>query len=160
MLRCPADPMVAALFASERLPRLIHQLRESYDCVIMDGPPLLGVAESRLLAMVADRVLFVVKWGSTRREVARNALSRLGNPDGFEGERVAKPVAVLTQVDLNKHARYRYGDVGESMAEYNRHYRSARGSDRGDRPIKQKMAAAANGVPLSWRRDENDKSFR
>jgi len=84
MPRCRLDPL--ALFAHEQMPRLLHQLRESYDCVIVDGPPLLSVTEARLLGSMVDKVLFVVKWGSTRPEVARNALNLLRGSGCFDHE--------------------------------------------------------------------------
>jgi polysaccharide biosynthesis transport protein len=145
MLRGPADPILYAVFASERLPQLIRQLRENYDCVIMDGPSLLGIAEARLLATLADTVLFAVKWGTTRRDVARNALALLANPNDLGGERVARTVAIITQVDLKKHARFRYGDVGESMAHYDRRAASA------VRFFKRKLRGTRKKDPLGRR---------
>lgn len=115
------DPL--APFVGGQLPRLVKRLRTMYDCVIIDGPPLLPVTEARLIAAMADKVLFVVKWSSTRREVAQNALKLLraigviggtSPPDGIG--------AVVTQVDLVRHARYRYGDVGESFVTNRRYY--------------------------------------
>jgi polysaccharide biosynthesis transport protein len=104
----PGDPLLP--FVGERLPRLLRQLRESYDCVFIDSPPLLAVAEARLLAAMVDKVLFVVKWGSTRREVGRDASSLLRD-SALLGETCARRVcAVLTQVDLKKHVQsYYYG---------------------------------------------------
>ncbi|MBV8963600.1 MAG: AAA family ATPase [Hyphomicrobiales bacterium] len=124
MTRCPVDPVT--LFAGDQLTRLLHQLRESYDCVIVDGPPLLGVTESRLLAAMADKVLFVVKWGSTRRETAQNAVNVLRSAGCLDQNRV-QPSTVLTQVDLKEHARYRYGDVGEHFVKYEKYYSNSVG---------------------------------
>jgi uncharacterized protein involved in exopolysaccharide biosynthesis len=117
---CRADPL--APFAHQQTPRLLRQLREEYDCVIIDGPPLLGVAESRLLSLLADKLLFVVKWGSTRREVAQNALRQLRDSGCFDKEGSERPVAVVTQVELEQHALYRFGDVGESLVKYRDYY--------------------------------------
>jgi polysaccharide biosynthesis transport protein len=103
------DPLT--LFASEQMPGLIRQLRERYDCVIIDGPPVLGPVEARLLPSIVDRLLFVVKWGSTRREVAQNALSLLRNSGDLTKDRSELAMAIVTRVDLKRHARYRYGDV-------------------------------------------------
>ena len=114
------DPL--ALFAREQLPRLIHQLREKYDCVIIDGPPVLGSVEARLLPSIADKLLFVVKWGSTRREVAQNALSLLRDSDLLDMDRSDLAVAIVTQVDLKRHARYRYGDAGEVLVKRKKYY--------------------------------------
>jgi uncharacterized protein involved in exopolysaccharide biosynthesis/MinD-like ATPase involved in chromosome partitioning or flagellar assembly len=119
MPRCRVDPL--ALFAREQTPRLLRQLRESYDCVIIDGPPLLGTAESRLLPSMADKLLFVVKWGTTRRDVAENAL-RLLRGAGSDKDSSELPTAILTRVDLKQHARYRFGDAGEFLLKYRNYY--------------------------------------
>jgi polysaccharide biosynthesis transport protein len=109
--RCPADAV--ALVAGERMPRLMHQFRESYDIVIIDGPSIMGNTEARLLAAMVDKVLFVVKWGSTRRSVAQNAIKLLHRADCDE-----PPSALVNQVCLKTHARFRYGDVAEFYASH------------------------------------------
>jgi uncharacterized protein involved in exopolysaccharide biosynthesis/Mrp family chromosome partitioning ATPase len=114
------DPL--ALFACEQMPRLVRQLRERYDCVIVDGPPVLGSVEARLLPSIADKLLFVVKWGSTRREVAQNALSLLRDSGCIDMDRSDPAIAIVTQVDLKRHARYRFGDVGEFLAKHSNRY--------------------------------------
>jgi uncharacterized protein involved in exopolysaccharide biosynthesis len=101
------------LTATEQMADLIGQLRERYDYVIIDGPSVLGAVEARLLPSIADRLLLVVKWRSTRREVARNALDLLRKSGGLNKEPSDLAVAIATQVDLKRHARYRYGDMGE-----------------------------------------------
>jgi len=118
--RRPADPF--ALFASQQMSRLLAKLRDEYDCVIVDSPPLLAITEARLLAAMVDKVLFVVKWGSTPRDVAQNALSLLRsiNVPGRARDNLAG--AVMTQVDLKKHARGRHGDVAESFVRYKQYY--------------------------------------
>jgi polysaccharide biosynthesis transport protein len=113
------DPLI--LFASEQIQSLIRQLREHYDYLIVDGPPVLGTVEARLLPSIADRLLLVVKWGSTRREVIENALHLLRDCGGLNREASDPAMAILTQVDLKRHARYRYGDVGEILAGHRRH---------------------------------------
>ncbi len=114
------DPL--ALFAREQMPRLVRQLRERYDCVIIDGPPVLGSVEARLLPSIVDKLLFVVKWGSTRREVAQNALSLLRDSGCLDMDRSDLAIAIVTQVDLKRHARYRYGDVGEFLVKHRNYY--------------------------------------
>jgi Mrp family chromosome partitioning ATPase len=119
LAHCPADPL--SLFAGDNLQRLRRLLCENYDCVILDGPPLLGIAEARLLGPLADQVLFVVKWGSTRREVAQTALDLLSSAC-FQGESTRAPAAIVTQVNLKKQARYRFGDAAEAIVTYKDHY--------------------------------------
>ena len=107
------DPV--AILASGRVPDLLRQLKESYDCVVIDSGPLLGTTEVRLLAPMVDKVLFAVKWGSTRREVAQSALRLLRHSEFGANDLRDLTSAVITQVDLKRHARYRYGDFGESL---------------------------------------------
>ena len=111
--RDSADPV--ATLASERVPKLLRQLEGSYDCVVIDSGPLLSATEARLLASMVDKVLFAVKWGSTPREVAQNALGLLRR-SAFGGDDLRDAItAVITQVDLKRHARYRYGDFSENL---------------------------------------------
>ena len=111
--RDSADPV--ATLASERVPTILRQLEGSYDCVVIDSGPLLSATEARLLAPMVDKVIFAVKWGSTPREVAQNAL-RLLRRSAFGGDDLRDAItAVITQVDLKKHARYRYGDLSENL---------------------------------------------
>ena len=111
--RDSADPV--ATLASERVPRLLRQLEGSYDCVVIDSGPLLSATEARLLAPMVDKVLFAVKWGSTPRQVAQNALGLLRR-SAFGGDDLRAAItAVITQVDLKRHARYRYGDFSENL---------------------------------------------
>lgn len=118
--RRPDDPLLP--FAGGELRRLLGQLRSSYDCIIIDGPPLLAVTEARLLATLVDKILFVVKWGSTRKDMAQNAMGLLRDTRLFARGGDDVVAGVVTQVDINKHARYRYGDVGESFVRYARYY--------------------------------------
>ena len=85
--RRPADPF--ALFASNQMRQLLGELRGDYDLVIIDGPPLLVITEARLLASMVDKVLFVVKWGSTRRDMVQNALALLRDASESDTGRTA-----------------------------------------------------------------------
>jgi hypothetical protein len=96
------------------VPELLRQLEGSYDCVVIDSAPLLSATEARLLAPMVDKVLFAVKWGSTPREVAQNALGLLRR-SAFGDDLRDAIIAVITQVDLKRHARYRYGDFSENL---------------------------------------------
>lgn len=138
------DPL--AVFACEPIPRLVRQLREKYDCVIIDGPPVLGSVEARLLPSIADKLLFVMKWGSTRREVAQNALSLLRDSGCFDMDRNDLAIAIVAQVDLKRHARYRYGDVGEFLVKHG-NYHSSSAEAKPDTGHKDSTAGAHREQP-------------
>jgi protein-tyrosine kinase len=65
------------LLTSPRLPSLVTALRERFADIIIDSGPVLSLADSHVLASQADGVLFVVRAGRTRRELARDAIQRL-----------------------------------------------------------------------------------
>jgi capsular exopolysaccharide synthesis family protein len=120
MSRRQVDPMY--LFTGSQLSRLLDQLRENYDCLIVDGPPVLRAPEARLLATLADQLVFVVKWGSTRRDVALNAINQLRRIGYNGGDPHNWLRAVITQVNPRKHTRYKHRDVGAYFSQYGSYY--------------------------------------
>lgn len=109
----PAVKDPVALFTDERLKHLLEKLRGIYDCVIVDGPPLLMVTEGRLLAAMADKVLFAVEWGATKSEAAQDALAQILtpalNPALIQTPESAHVSVVLSKVDPAQYAAISYG---------------------------------------------------
>ena len=83
--------------------------------MILDAPPLLGVADARILAAKADRVLYVVHWNKTPSSAAQSAVEILQSC----GANVVG--AILSKVNVKKQARYGYGDASDYF-NYYRHY--------------------------------------
>jgi polysaccharide biosynthesis transport protein len=54
------------ILSSQALKHLIEQLRQRYDYIIVDLPPLAPVVDVRAALPVIDSLVFVVEWGSTR----------------------------------------------------------------------------------------------
>lgn len=78
LLPCgPLPPNPAELLASRRLSSLLAEAREQFDYVIVDGPPILGLADAPLLAAVCEGTVMVIEAGKTRTRAAFEALSRL-----------------------------------------------------------------------------------
>ena len=67
------------LLGSERMRALLHTLRDSFDIIYMDAPPLLPVIDSALLSKLADKVVFVVRWRTTPRNIAIRASQLIDN---------------------------------------------------------------------------------
>ncbi len=107
-----------SLLTSPRLNGLLQHLDARYDCVIIDSPPVLGVPDAKTLAGAADAIVFVVRWDRTARAAVQAALKELGH--------FAAPVAgaVLSRVDLKRHAKYSYGDAGQYYMQYSTYYRN------------------------------------
>ena len=73
----PLPPNPAELWGGDRLRRLLTQMAEGFDHVVIDGPPVLGLADAPLLASAVGGVIFVLESKATRRAQARGALRRL-----------------------------------------------------------------------------------
>jgi len=73
----PLPPNPAELWGGDRLSKVLVEARNSFDHVVIDGPPVLGFADSPLLASAVGGVVFVVESRGTRRGQARGALRRL-----------------------------------------------------------------------------------
>ena len=70
-------PDPAELLGSQRMKHLIQGLREQYDFVLIDAPPVLPVADSLMLSRVVDCVVMVVRSNVTERKRAQEARRRL-----------------------------------------------------------------------------------
>ena len=78
LLTCGSiPPNPAELLGSQPMHRLIEQLKEMVDFVIIDAPPLLAVTDAQVLAGHAQGVLLVVNTSSTSRALVANAAAAL-----------------------------------------------------------------------------------
>src|SRR5262249_42936812 len=83
LLAGPAVSNPAELLASPQLTQAIQEMRQTYDVVIIDTPPLLAVADGSILAQSVDGILLVVRTTTTcRPDVERmvELLQTLGTP--------------------------------------------------------------------------------
>ncbi|MBI4461804.1 MAG: polysaccharide biosynthesis tyrosine autokinase [Acidobacteria bacterium] len=69
----PIPPNPAELLFSQRMRSLLDEALADYPFVALDSPPLLHVADARILAALVDGVLLVVRGGSTPRELVQRA---------------------------------------------------------------------------------------
>jgi capsular exopolysaccharide synthesis family protein len=77
----PLPPNPADLLSTGRFHEILGEVTEHFDIVIIDAPPVIGLADSLLLASVAGNVMFVVESGKTRTKAAVEALRMLGGTD-------------------------------------------------------------------------------
>ena len=74
----PIGDVGKALF-TERLPELFATLKEEFDIVLIDSPPVLQIPDARVLGRSADGVILVVRAGHTTREAALAAVRSLSD---------------------------------------------------------------------------------
>jgi capsular exopolysaccharide synthesis family protein len=65
------------VLGSERMKALISHLKETFDYVVVDTPPVGPVIDAMIVGNLADKTIFVVEWGSTSRELVENSLKQL-----------------------------------------------------------------------------------
>ena len=104
------------LLGQDGIGALLAALRPAFDLVLVDSAPLVAVVDAKLLAKLADTVLFLIRYGSTRRDFCELSLRGLRE----SGATIAG--AVLTQVDLRRHARSGAGDAGFAYARLGEYY--------------------------------------
>ena len=97
-----SDMNAADLFASGRFPKLLTELREYYDYIIIDSPPVLSVPDARLISTVSDINIYIVKWNKTTRAQVDQGLDMISSMG------VKTIGLVLNQIDPNKTKTYGY----------------------------------------------------
>lgn len=82
LLACgPLPPNPSELLASETAHRLFSDLRDEYDFVIIDSPPLLPVTDGAILARITDGALVVVRTFRTTTDQLSQAVDNLAKAD-------------------------------------------------------------------------------
>jgi polysaccharide biosynthesis transport protein len=73
----PLPPNPAELLTGPRFPSLLALASKSFDIVLIDGPPIMGLADAPLLSSATQSTLMVVAASETRRATVKVALKRL-----------------------------------------------------------------------------------
>ena len=110
----PQPPSTADLLMGEGLHDLVARLLTEFDHVVVDSPPVLGLADAPLVSAAVDAVVFVVEAGVTRSGAAASAIERLREA------RANLLGAVVTKFSAGRQAfayDYGYGYGSERVAE-------------------------------------------
>lgn len=98
----PIPPNAAELLTGNRLSALIERLLETYDHVVIDSPPVMGLADAPLIAARVEGVIYAVESHGIRSSMVKTALARLASAN-------ARVIGgVLTKFEARK-AHYGYG---------------------------------------------------
>lgn len=73
----PTPPSAAELLSSDRAANLIRQIGNEFDHVIIDSPPILGLADAPLLSRVVEGSVFVVQAAGVPLRAIKASLGRL-----------------------------------------------------------------------------------
>lgn len=106
------------LFGEHAMDALMRDLRGRYEHIVLDLPPLLGLADGRFLAILADATIVVVKWNDTSRGAVSSAINFL-RTDG------SRPVGImLSMVDPASASAGALNYYSNKYSDYYQNYRS------------------------------------
>jgi succinoglycan biosynthesis transport protein ExoP len=116
----PKPPNPAELLSGARLEQLVRQLGTEFDHVVIDGPPILGLADAPLLSTAVEGVIIAVEANRHRLRGIQSALGRL------QAAHAHVLGAIITKLDEQDSA-YGYG--------YGYGYDYGRSSEGEERPV-------------------------
>jgi len=117
----PLPPNPPDIFGSDRFMKLLNEVKESFDWVFIDSPPVASLTDSILLASMVDMIAFVIRHNQTDKEMVRRCVTNIRNVNpNLVG-------AVLNHVDLERssyrdyyYAGYYYYGEGRGTKERGR----------------------------------------
>jgi capsular exopolysaccharide synthesis family protein len=109
----------ADLFSSDRFREFMQQLRETYDYIVVDTPPVLVVPDARVIGQSVDAIIFSVAWDRTSQSQVSEALRQFNSV----GLRVHG--LVMAQIDPKGMKRYGYGGKYGAYSSYGKGYYEA-----------------------------------
>jgi len=98
----PVSPNPSEMLGSQNMTRFIQSVRDSYELVILDSPPITAVTDTVILSRFADGVLIVIRAGETHREIIKNGIGLLKAANA----RILG--AVLNGVEMGRDSYYYY----------------------------------------------------
>jgi capsular exopolysaccharide synthesis family protein len=104
------------VLGSPAMLRLLGELRNRFDVVLLDTAPLLAIADTRILAPHTDAVVMLARWKKTPVKAITAAIGLL------HGRGVFLAGLALTQVDLKAQTRYGYGGADYYYKSYRKYY--------------------------------------
>lgn len=110
----PTPPSSVELLSSDRMVQIVRELGASYDHILIDGPPVLGLADAPLLSRVVEGVVLAIEANHVRVRRIKDAVKRI------EAAHSHIFGVILTKID-KRNSAYGYGygyGYGQNQFEY------------------------------------------
>src|SRR5262249_157762 len=101
------------VLGSDRMKGLISRLRETFDYVVLDTPPVGPVVDPVIVANLSDKTIFVVQWASTPRELVETSIQQVSTH---------KRVAGVVFNSVNQDRAKKYGGEYYHAKNYEKYY--------------------------------------
>jgi capsular exopolysaccharide synthesis family protein len=103
------------LLSSDRMKSLIADFKDTYDLIFIDTPPAGPVVDPVVVSHLVDKVVFVVRWAATARELVRPCVEQLAGH---------KKVAGVAFNRVNVRQAQKYGKYAYSYYYGSRYYKN------------------------------------
>jgi receptor protein-tyrosine kinase len=107
----PTPPNPSEILQSRATHDLLRRLRDQFDAVIIDAPPLLPVADAAILATAADGAIIVARHGKTKKDQLKASAQRL---DQVGAKLFGVVVNMIPKRFANSYYYYYYDEVDTS----------------------------------------------
>jgi exopolysaccharide transport family protein len=121
----PVPPNPSEMLGSQRMTKLLADVRDRYDRIILDSPPITAVTDAVILSRRVDGVVLVIRAAETHREIIKNAIGLLQSANAHTLG------AVLNGVEMGRDSYYYYqyyyyyyGEDGEKKKKAHRRKRA------------------------------------
>lgn len=98
----PMPPNPSEIIGSQKMTAIINELRQHYERIIIDSPPITAVTDASILAKYADGAIIVIRCGETHLEIIRNGINQLASVNAHIFG------AILNCVNMGRESRYYY----------------------------------------------------
>jgi succinoglycan biosynthesis transport protein ExoP len=102
------------LLGSDKFKNLLGAVRKSFDLIIVDTPPIGPVIDASVVAQFVDKVVFVIKWAATARELVQRSIQQLAGH---------KKIAGVVFNSVNESRAQKYGKYAYGFYYGNRYYK-------------------------------------
>jgi capsular exopolysaccharide synthesis family protein len=134
----PQSP--AELLNSTELDALLAKLRDSYDIILIDSPPVLAVADAVVLGPKADAVIMVYRVGKTARSLLNRAKTQLIETGSLVKGVILNNISAQIEMQYGYYAYYKY---------YGKYYESDEKSKKRDNREPDEKGKRSDKRPIS-----------
>jgi capsular exopolysaccharide synthesis family protein len=133
---CGAVPSTPSeLIGSTRMMEFLQLVREKYDRVILDCPPVSAVSDPLIISAMSDGVIYVTKFNKIRREHGRKSIQRIQNA----GIHILG--VVINDIDFEGKDSYYYSYYYYQNRYYSSHYKNEKSAGAPNKKEKSKEPA-------------------
>lgn len=109
----PIPPNPSELLISKRLKELVQVLKDKFDFIIIDTPPLISVSDTLTVSKIVDASLIVTRFGKTTYEMMNHGLKQMA---GIESKVIGTVINAVDEKKSGYHYYYHYNKAYQYYA--------------------------------------------